>query len=120
MYAKLTIFFLLSLPRIVFGDTESYDLSALIEDLLQIGNAFIFFLMAIAIAAFIYNVIKYFLVETDNVSQRENARNHALYGILAFLIIVIFWGLVEFLVNGLSLFQQTSPIPDYISPDQSG
>lgn len=76
------------------------------------------FLLAVGFLFFVVNAIRYFVIETDDVSKRENAKNLALYGVLAFVLILIFWGIVNLFVGffGLGNDAQTCiPVPDYIA-----
>ena len=72
------------------------------------------FLLGVAFFFFVINVIRYFIVESDDVSKRANAKNLALYGVMAFVIILIFWGLVNLFVGFIGLGEAPPITPDYI------
>lgn len=78
------------------------------------------FLLAIAFVAFVYNIIRYFIVGAGNANAREDARRYALYSIAGFVLIVSIWGIVNLLVLGLG-FDDNQPVcPDFIPATMCG
>ncbi|HEY0964251.1 MAG TPA: hypothetical protein VGE31_00440, partial [Candidatus Paceibacterota bacterium] len=55
------------------------------------------FILGIAFLFFAWNAIRYFVIEGGSEDGRDNAKNLALYSVLAFVVIVSFWGLVNFI-----------------------
>jgi len=70
-------------------------------------------LVTIAFLIAIFNIIRYFVIESGNEGAREKARSHALYSVAAFVIIIIFWGIVMLLVDSINLDGARPPCPDY-------
>jgi succinate dehydrogenase/fumarate reductase cytochrome b subunit len=72
------------------------------------------FLIAIAFLLFIINVIRFFVVQGGDEKSHENARSLATYGILAFVVLVVFWGVVNLLASSLGYAGKSAPVVDYV------
>ena len=78
-----------------------------------INTTIIPFLLGIAFLFFVVNVVRFFIISAGNEQGREQARLLAIYGIFAFVLIIIFWGIVILLVNSLGLGGADQLCPDY-------
>ena len=85
------------------------------------------FLLAVATFIFIWNAVRYFVLDGSNEESQQKARSLAFWGIGAFVIIVSLWGVVNLIVNGLGFARPMGITPDYIdskdgyvSPDDWG
>lgn len=98
------------------ASAQSGDIFSLAEGLITLINSYIIpFLLSLAVLFFIYNVTRYFVIESGNPEGREKARAFAFYGLLAFVFIVAFWGIISFVIRGFGFDQNTQAIvPDYI------
>jgi succinate dehydrogenase/fumarate reductase cytochrome b subunit len=109
-YALLT---LLLLPNLTFAATASLQnffigLTNLFNDVL------IPFMFGIAFLFFVINAIRYFVIEGNNEDGRKNAKALAVYGVAAFVFLIIFWGIVNMLSNSTGLAGKTQPRADYV------
>lgn len=88
----------------------------LIDIVSFINGTIIPFLFAIALLFFLVNVVRYFIVGGDDKEARAQARQLAIYGILAFVILVSIWGIVNLILAGFDLEGQYNPAfcPDYM------
>jgi len=89
------------------------DLTSYVTDLVAFANNYIIpFIMGIAFLFFIINVIRFFVIGGSNNDSREKARALALYSILAFVFLLVFWGIVNMLSQsiGIARFGTTSEI----------
>ncbi len=78
------------------------------------------FLLGIAFLVFVWNAIKFFVMEGDSEDGHANAKNLALYSIAAFVFILSFWGIVNIISNGIGFDNCNNDIvPDYLSEDYS-
>lgn len=59
-------------------------------------------LMAIALITFLWGVYKYFILGAANDTERETGRQFVLWGIIGFVVILSFWGLVS--IVGVTFF----------------
>lgn len=73
------------------------DLVFLITDYL---NMALVLLMAVAVVFFVYNVIKYFIITTED---HKGAGMYVMYSVIGFFVILSFWGLVNILQNTFQL-----------------
>lgn len=78
---------------------------------LTIGDAVIYFLVAIAVIYIIYNVVVYMIAPAAS-EKRGDAGKAVLWGILGLFIIVSIWGLVNILVNTFSTRPTTKAVPN--------
>lgn len=85
------------------------------------NNVVIPFLIGIAFLFFIVNAFRYFILGGTSEDGKEKARALALYSVLAFVFILVFWGLVNMFAGSLGLAGRGLPsdIPrsDYMLPD---
>ena len=86
----------------------------ILDILFFINETLIPFIIAIAFLVFIWNVARYFIIGGANDQDREKAKRLALYGILAFVIIVSLWGIVNVVVGGLGFNREQPLEPDYV------
>jgi succinate dehydrogenase/fumarate reductase cytochrome b subunit len=71
------------------------------------------FIFAIAGLMFMVNAVRYFIIGGSNPEDQEKAKTLAIWGILAFVITISLWGIVNILVDGLGLTEE-APTPDYL------
>jgi hypothetical protein len=71
------------------------------------------FLIALAFLFFIWNVARYFIIGGANSEDQEKAKSLALWGIVAFVVIISILGIVNLLSSSLG-FNNTPILPDYI------
>jgi hypothetical protein len=87
-----------------------------------ISNAVIPFLLGVAFLFFVINVFRFFIVGATNDESQKKAKNLATYSILAFVTIVVFWGVVNLLSSSLGIAANKRDIPtsDYfrVGPGQ--
>ena len=61
------------------------------------------FILGIAFLIFLINAVRFFIIDGSNTEGHENARNLALYGVGAFVLILSLWGMVNILADGIGL-----------------
>ncbi len=71
-------------------------------------------LLAVAFLYFLWNVARYFIAGGAESDKQESARRLAMWGIMAFVVIVSLWGIVNMFFYGFGLTQTTSITPDYM------
>lgn len=79
-----------------------------------LGRTIIPALLALAFLFLAFNVMRYFILEAGNEDGRAKARSLAIYGTITFVIIVIFWGTINFFANSFGANKATQPCPDYL------
>ena len=108
-YIQITI--LAFLPLMTFAQGLQGYLGGFVT---FIGNVLVPFLLGVAFLFFTINVIRFFVIESTSEDGREKAKNLAIYGILAFVIIIIFWGAINLLSESFGFTGADAPTPDYI------
>jgi|SRR3989344_4269757 len=80
-----------------------------------IGDVLLPMLFALALLFFVWNAFKFFILEADNKDAKDKARDMAIYGIGAFVLLVSIWGIVNMIIGGLNLKQNNYVQPDYFN-----
>ncbi|QQR64887.1 hypothetical protein IPH92_05045 [Candidatus Kaiserbacteria bacterium] len=78
------------------------------------------FIIVIAFLVFLWNIVRYFIIEGANEKEHENAKSLALWGIMAFVIILSLWGIVNIFVDGFGFGGGPVITPDYIDTGGAG
>ncbi len=78
-----------------------------------VNSTIIPFMLGIAFLIVVVNIVKYFVVQGTSEEGREKAKSYILYSVMAFVLILIFWGIINIIVNTSDLTGEDMPIPDY-------
>ncbi len=79
-----------------------------------INNTLIPLIFGIALLFFLFNTARYFIIDAENKDSRDKAKNSALYGIAAFVLLVSIWGIVNMFVSSLGITGSDAICPDYL------
>lgn len=114
MHTLTYIFLALSVPFAV----SAQGLTTMASSTLGfIDSTVIPFLLGIGFLFFLINVIRYFVFGSTDEDGREKAKNLAIYSVAAFVLIVVFWGIVNLIAGSIGLSGVAQPTADYIDPD---
>ncbi len=116
----LTTLSLLLLPTLAHAQAPYSFQEFIVGFLGFLNGVFIPFLVGIAFVFFLVNVVRFFIIESTNEQGREKAKALAIYGVAAFVLFVIFWGIVNLLSSSLGLNDCTQPGSDYVGRDFVG
>lgn len=83
-----------------------------------LSNVVIPFILGIAFVVFVINTIRYFVLEGESEDGQTKAKAQAIYSVAAFVVIIIFWGIVTLLTESFGFSSGRPPCPDYISGNQ--
>lgn len=72
-------------------------------------------ILGIAFLFFIWNITRYFIFQGGDEKKHSEARQYALWSILAFVFILSLWGIVSLFASGLNLGQNKVVNPDYMT-----
>jgi hypothetical protein len=109
----LTLFLL---PLATYAQ-EGGSLQGLIAGILGFINGTVIpLVLGLAFLVFLINAVRFFIIGGSSTEGQENARNLALYGIGAFVLILSLWGMVNFLAEGFGFNNEEAPTADYL-PD---
>lgn len=102
MYYVLTLALLL-FPTLSFAQSGG-SLQLLLVGIGGFINVILIpFILGIAFLIFLINAVRFFIIDGSNTEGHDNARNLALYGVGAFVLILSLWGMVNILADGIGL-----------------
>jgi hypothetical protein len=84
-----------------------------------IGSVLIPLVMAIAIIAFMWGVVQYFIIGGADDEKRKSGKQLMIYSILGFVLIVAIYGIVNFIITVLG-FESSSTITPPRLPGVTG
>jgi hypothetical protein len=85
-------------PYIAFAETRTLkDIIGMVSGYL---NDALLMLMGFAVLAFVFYVVKYFIMAND---KRTEAAQYVMWSLIGFFIILCMWGLVNILVSTFNL-----------------
>lgn len=90
------------------------DLNSLVRFVIDTINTAIYLIIAGATVVFIWNVVKYFVVQTEG--ERTEAAKYLLYSVIGLAVIFSFWGLVNVVIKTFSLENNQRPSIQSIKP----
>lgn len=95
------VFFLASASSVLaqFGDVDSYFTGFTTF----ITNILIPLVFALALLMFLWGVFQYFILGGGDSTKRADGQQLMLWGIIAFVVMVAIWGIVNLIVGGLGL-----------------
>ena len=73
-------------------------------------------LMSVAVAVFLYGVVKYIIAAGD-ADKEKTARGYIIYGIIGLFVMVAFWGLVTVLSDTFGIDEGAQPITPDVQPN---
>jgi len=94
IYQKITILSLIFFPFVTHAQS---NVNELIGKFLAIVNRLVPLIIAIAVLAFLWGMLRY--VVSDSPEKRKEAIGVIIYGVIAIFVMVSVWGLVNVLVD---------------------
>lgn len=79
-----------------------------------INNSIIPLIFAVAIAMFVWGVVKFFIINSDEEAKREQGKQYMIWGIIALAVMLSVWGLVGILETTFGI--KTSILPQVCPP----
>lgn len=71
-------------------------------------------LLALAFFFVVFNIVRYFIFKGDTEDGQKAAKSQIIYSVSAFVVVFIFWGMVELLTATIGLEDEPVPCPDYL------
>ncbi len=97
MYRIILLAFL-AIPLITFANSVQQLVT---YTLAFIQNTLLPFILGIAFLIFVYNAVRFFIIGGATDDGQENGKMLVLYSILAFVVILSFWGIINILTAGI-------------------
>lgn len=86
----------------------------IVDTLLFLNKTVVPLLFALAFLFFVVNVVRYFIIGGDQEDARGKAKMLALWGIVAFVVMVSIWGIVNLLTSGFGIGRSEPVCPDFL------
>jgi len=107
--------FVFILPLVTFAQSfgEGLGSGGLIQGIIGFINNVLFPLaLAIAFIFLVWGIIKYFVIGGDSDDGKSKGKQLIIYAVVAFVVILSFYGLVNLLTNAFGLGGQPIELPD--------
>jgi len=92
------------MPALVFAQGGFAEASTFLKDIVGlINDTLVPFIFAIAFIVFIWGVFQYFIQGGADEGKRDEGKQHMLWGIIGFVLMVSVWGIVNLIAGGLGL-----------------
>ncbi len=94
------------------------NLQTYIADLISVLNSIVIpFMLGMAFLVFVINVFRFFILGGTNADSQDKAKRLAVYGVGAFVFIIIFWGIINLLANSFGLNRDcfSGQVTDYVA-----
>lgn len=122
---KITYFALSStmafLPVLASAQTFGTGLSPFLTSILTfINTVLIPFILGIAFLLFVWGMFQYFIAGGANDEAKEKGKSLLIYAILGFVIIIVFWGVINLLSTATGLSGQSLTVTPGTGPALGG
>lgn len=97
VHMRFLVIALLLTPAITHADSVQQIIT---NTLSFINNLLIPFILAIAFFIFVVNVVRFFIIGGATEDGQKNGKSLIIYSLLAFVVILSFWGIVNLLIEG--------------------
>ena len=95
--------------------SSAQSLQAYIPNVITfLGDTFISFLIGFAFLVFVINTVRFFIIESNNEEGRKKAKALMTYSVMAFTLIIVFWGIINILGTSFGFADDPQPISDFI------
>jgi uncharacterized membrane protein YidH (DUF202 family) len=100
---------MLATPLISFAASSGFNANGgkfgtLLRDILTFANnVLIPFIIGIGFLVFVYGMFKYFIAGGAEEDKQKEGKDLMIYATLGFVLIVVFWGVVNLLANSTGL-----------------
>lgn len=79
-----------------------------------VGNTLVPFIFGLAFLFFLVNATRYFIIDAANEAGRAKAKQFALWSIIAFVLMISLWAIVNMFVSDFGWTRTTPLCPDYM------
>jgi len=104
------------------ADGNGGPLETLLGNILQFSNnVLIPFIIGIGFLVFVWGMFQYFIAGGANDEKKEAGKSLMIYATLGFVLIIVFWGVVNLVANssGLQGEDINDQVPDIPAPTRS-
>ena len=101
---------MLALPMLASANFTSAggEFGQLLIDLVTFANTILIpFIIAIGFLVFVWGMFQYFIAGGSNDEAKEKGKSLMIYATLGFVLIVVFWGIINLLATSTGLYGET-------------
>jgi len=89
-------------------DASGGEFGLFLGNVLEFTNQILIpFILGIGFLFFVYGMFRYFIAGGGNEDDRDKGKQIIIYSILGFVLIIIFWGIINILVDGVGFGGET-------------
>ncbi|MFC1756893.1 hypothetical protein ACFLZC_01915 [Patescibacteria group bacterium] len=99
---KLIPIVTMAMPMMVLAAATASKVTDIVEGAKNVVDAIIPLFMAIAVAVFLWGIIKY-ITSGGDAEKEKAARGYIIYGLIGMFVLVSFWGIIAFLSNAFGV-----------------
>ena len=120
--SALALAFIIPVSALAQGEIGGSTLGTYLSSIIGFINAILVpFIFAIAFIVFIWGIFQYFILGGANEEAREKGKSLAIWGLIAFVVMVSIWGIVNLFVGTFKFGGQNSPqLPRFTPGSTSG
>jgi len=99
---------MLALPMLASAafDPAGGEFGTLLQNLLEFTNTYLIpFIIGIGFLVFVWGMFQYFIAGGANDEKKEAGKSLMIYATLGFVLIIVFWGIVNLLSSSTGLDQ---------------
>lgn len=90
------------------GTGDAGEFQQLLEGILNFTNDFLIpFIIAIGFLVFVWGMFQYFIAGGANDEAKEKGKSLMIYATLGFVLIIVFWGIINLLTESTGLDGET-------------
>ncbi len=95
---------MLASAQLIGGDGNAGEFQQLLEGILNFINDFLIpFIIALGFLVFVWGMFQYFIAGGANDEAKEKGKSLMIYATLGFVLIIIFWGIINLLTTSIGL-----------------
>jgi hypothetical protein len=89
------------------GDPSGGDLGSFLQTLIGFVNTILIpFIIGIGFLVFVFGMFRYFIAGAANEQARESGKSLMIYSIAGFVLIIVFWGIINVIASSTGLNQE--------------
>lgn len=109
--------FALPLVSLAQFDSTGGEIGDLLENILIFtNNVLIPFIIGIGFLVFVFGMFQYFIAGGANDEKKEKGRGLMIYATLGFVLIIVFWGIINLLTSSTGLDGKTLENAPKVNP----
>jgi len=99
------------------GDSGGGAFGTLLRTIIEFStNVLIPFIIGIGFLVFVWGMFQYFIAGGANDESKEKGKSLMIYAIVGFLLIIVFWGIINLLASSTGLAGKTLESPPRSAP----